>query len=764
MKRLVVLLVTALAAGFVWSAGSASAAPSALGIPCSQAGDNSYLCGNTSPRSTATTWDGMPIDVNVALPDPGTFGSGPYPLVMIFHGYGQAKIGFGEMKRYTDEGYAVFSMSDRGFYQSCGQPDSVTADPVGCAGQYVRLMDARYEVRDAQYFAGRLADEGLVQPTKIAATGNSYGGGMSMALAALNDRTMMPDGLLVPWTSPDGKAMALAAAAPFAPWTDLAYALAPNGRTLDYLRDNRYDPDHVGVLKQSITNGLFMAGNAVGRYAPAGELPSADLEGWLNLINQGEPYQNKPEVADMIGELTNFHSSYYLDHSRAPAPTLIGAGFTDDIFPVDEAVRFYHRTRAEHSGTPIALMVADFGHQRAQNKGPELAAWSDLQLRWINWYLAHKAPKPNNEVTAWTETCPASAPSGGPYRAGDWASLAAGEITVQGGKAEQVIKPWGGSRDVANAFGVLGPGACAAPDGAREPGTANYESAPAPAAGFTVLGSPTVITDLGVTGSGSEIAARLVDVAPDGTKQLVARQLYRADRDGYQVFQLHPGAWTFAAGHVARLELLPKDGPSSAAGGTLSNYGRPSDQQQAITVRDLVLRLPVTEPAGSLRGLVKAVSPRVLPDDRGPVALARGYLGSIPMKGWTASRKTILRAVGPARAKGRTVRIHVSCITSAPKCDRSRITIRARVKGRNVTVATRGGISVAPGTSRSIALPLSGRARNLMRERRVTKRRNGRRVKIRVQGVRKLRIRVEISSGASRSTTATVLKRTGPVR
>ena len=51
-------------------------------------------------------------------------------------------------------------MTTRGFGQSCGIAASRTADPAGCAAGHVRLMDTRYEVRDAQELAGLLADEG----------------------------------------------------------------------------------------------------------------------------------------------------------------------------------------------------------------------------------------------------------------------------------------------------------------------------------------------------------------------------------------------------------------------------------------------------------------------------------------------------------------------------------------------------------------------------------------------------------------------------
>src|SRR4029077_8465241 len=53
-----------------------------------------------------------------------------------------------------------------------------------------------------------------------------------------------------------------------------------------------------------------------------------------------------------------------------------------------------------------------------------------------------------------------------------------------------------------------------------------------------------------------------------------------------QVFQLHPNAYRFAEGHVAKLELLPHDYP----------YGLPSNGQASITVSAVELRLPVRDP------------------------------------------------------------------------------------------------------------------------------------------------------------------------
>ena len=168
--------------------------------------DSTNLTGGTASVSTTTpgetptttaTFDGVPIDVNVAFP---AAGDGPFPLLIWGHGYGGSKIGFGSMKQYTDRGYAVFSMTDRGFHESCGTPGAKARDGgTICEDEgYVRLMDTRYEVRDAQHFAGLLNNEGVVDGQKVGALGGSYGGGLSMALAALRDRVMLPDGKLVP--------------------------------------------------------------------------------------------------------------------------------------------------------------------------------------------------------------------------------------------------------------------------------------------------------------------------------------------------------------------------------------------------------------------------------------------------------------------------------------------------------------------------------------------------------------------------------------
>ena len=111
------------------------------------------------------------------------------------------------------------------------------------------------------------------------------------------------------------------------------------------------------------------------------------------------------------------------------------------------------------------------------------------------------------------------------------------------------------------------------------------------------MGSPTAVAKLSSSGEFPQIAARLWDVAPDGTQTLVTRAVYRPTDARRQVFQLHPNGWHFAAGHVPKLELLGQDAP----------YARPSSGSGfTVDVSRLRLELPVQERPG---GAIRAYSP-----------------------------------------------------------------------------------------------------------------------------------------------------------
>ena len=668
-------------------------------VSCSVESGGVRFCGGT--LTTSDTFDGVPIDVNVGFPpEPATGPDNNYPLVMMFHGYGGSKIGLNAMRRWLNQGYATFSMTARGFHGSCGNDASKTADPAGCAAGYIRLMDTRYEVRDAQEFAGRLVDEGLVNPQQIGATGGSYGGGMSMALGALNNRKMLPDGTLAPWTSPNGTPLRIAAAAPEIPWTDLAYSLMPNGSTLDYLAHSPYS-GRIGI-KKSFMDGLYASGSGNGDYAPPGTNPDADITTWYQRINAGEPYDGDPLLTDVIDELTTHHSSYYIDNSTPPSPMLISNGWTDDLFPVDEAVRYYNRTRTDHPDADISLYFLDFGHPRGQNKAADTARLREAEDAWFDHYLRGNGGQPFQGVRALTQTCPNTAPSAGPYTARNWAGIQPGEVRIRQ-NAEQTVAPTlgGNASNIGVTFDpIFGQGACAQTAGDDLPGAATYRRT-VPSGGFTMIGSPTVVADITLPGANSQLAARLLDVAPDGQQRLVARGHWRPEVSSTpvrQVFQLHPNGWEFPQGHTIKLELLPADSPA----------GRPSDGQQAVTVENLQLRLPAIQRPGARNGFVKAPAAKVVPEGR---QLARDF----------AERRTASLRLAPGKrlnAEGGDVSVRLRCPAYFEACHRGRVRIvwnPKNGKGEGMLIA-RGpaGGTLTGGETRTRDLNLTRRGRKLL--------------------------------------------------
>ena len=70
------------------------------------------------------SWDGTPIDVAVGLPARQPASDNDYPVVGIYHGWGGSKItpSSTTAQRWLKLGYAVFSISDRGWGSSCGGP------------------------------------------------------------------------------------------------------------------------------------------------------------------------------------------------------------------------------------------------------------------------------------------------------------------------------------------------------------------------------------------------------------------------------------------------------------------------------------------------------------------------------------------------------------------------------------------------------------------------------------------------------------------
>jgi fermentation-respiration switch protein FrsA (DUF1100 family) len=558
-----------------------------FGHPCTVQ-NGVRFCPTTTLAQRVPSFDGVPLDVDVTLPPTG---NGPFPTIVMLHGWGNDKTSFESSSPdgdgnetyhynnvyYAQHGYAVVNYTARGWGNSCGTPSSRTPD---CAKGWIHLADQRYEARDTQYLLGLLVDQKISSRHALGVTGISYGGGQSIELAYLRNRIRLPDGSFAPWTSPSGKPLAITAAYPRWPWSDLVDALLPNGR----FRDTQVAPlgqslNPIGVEIQSYVSGLYALGQKSGYIAPPGADPQADLTTWYGLINAGEPYGAQAEA--IAAQIYAFHQGYGLPGT--PAPMLLQSGWTDDLFPPEQSLRVYNAVRA--SGGYAALQFGDLGHSRGSNKTNTDQAFNDQAASFFNAELRGSGTAPaSGQVTAYTQTCPQSAPGGGPYTAPSWSALHPGTQTF-GSAAAQTITSAGGDPTVAAQFDPIAgtSDACKTVTAETEPDTANYTmSSP----GFTLMGLPTVSATVNVTGVFGELVGRLWDVLPDGTQRLISRGVYRLtdNESGTVTFQLHGNGYQFAAGDTVKLQLLGRDAP----------YYRASNGTFTIQLSNVTVTLPTT--------------------------------------------------------------------------------------------------------------------------------------------------------------------------
>ncbi len=604
MKRHGHLLgVLAAFAAAVVSPPSTAAAAEPLGLVCAEHEELRECSG------LVDSWDGIPLDTTVVLP-PGL--AKDLPLVTLVHGFGNSKYEYldpaseaytGNAYTWARRGYAVLTHTARGLWGSCGTPEARLASPLACLDGYLHLADVRYEVRDTQELIARLVDEGLADANRLGVTGDSYGGGQSLMMAALRDRIMLPDGSYAPWRSPEGTRISLAGAAPVIPWTDLVSAAAPNGSVSSTRRTSRKRATTpVGVEKLSVVNAIFLAaefavgpgqpigepfipGRPMGFIAPLGTVPEADVAGWVARTDLGEPYDDA-QAQSIVKLLADYHSPYYLRANRAPPPLFLAAGMTDDLFPADETLRFANRTRRKFPNLPLSVMLGDFGHQRAANKPAERERLVAAIDEWFARYVKGNGAKPDEGVEATAQRCPRSGPEGRTFRGRSFASLANRKRTRRFTEPATVTSTSGDPQVALALDPVAGMGdGCVTTQRSEAAGTARYELKAAGRRAITMIGAPRLRGRLGLGGATPgipQLIGRLWDVAPDGAQQLVARGLYRP-AEGPNRWELHPNGWRFKRDHAAELELLGQEAP----------YARPSNGAFEVDVERLRITLPL---------------------------------------------------------------------------------------------------------------------------------------------------------------------------
>jgi fermentation-respiration switch protein FrsA (DUF1100 family) len=580
-----------------------AAPPAPFGHACTTRPDGTRFCPTTDAGAGRTvdgvpSFDGVPLDVDVTLP-PASDGNGPFPTIVMLHGWGSDKTDFESTTPggdgsityhynndyYAQQGYAVVNYTARGFGHSCGGGPTATAtytpgDP--CANGYIRLADTRYEARDTQYLLGLLVDEGITKPGAIGVTGISYGGGQSLELAYLRDRIRLPDGSFAPWTSPNGTPLSITAAWARWPWSDLVDALLPNGRFLDtQVAPPQQSLNPIGIDLQSYVSGLYSLGQSTGYYcgtSPATtpcQNADANLPLDFSLINAGEPYTSQDQA--ILAEIYADHQAYGL--SGTPSPMLIENGWTDDLFPPEQAIRVYNQVG---SSAPVSLQFGDLGHSRGSNKTTVNQAFNGQGSNFFGAYLqgSGQPPAPGS-VTAYTQTCPATAPDGGPYTAASYSTLSTGTVKF-GSSAAQTVTATGDPTASSQFDPIANSDACKTISAETAPGTAVYTTQ---SHGFTMLGLPTVTATVATSGDYGELDSQLFDVSPSGTERLISRGAYRLtnNQSGQITFQLHGNGYQFPRGDQVKLVLLGSDAP----------YLRKSnDQTFTVRVSKVTVSLP----------------------------------------------------------------------------------------------------------------------------------------------------------------------------
>lgn len=537
----------------VFAAAPASAAPAPFGHACAPQ-DGVRFCPTADLASRVPSWDGTPLDVDVTLPAEG---DGPFPTLVLHHGLGGTKTSFEGLGSgdplynnvaLAQRGFAVVTPTARGFGNSCGKPESRTA---GCETGFTRLMDIRYEVRDIQHLLGLLVDDGTAKADALGATGVSYGGGMSMMLAFLRNRVKNPNGSETGWTSPKGTRLQLAAAWPRWGWTNGAAIFTRNGRdTTSSLP--------FGLVTKAYADAIFAVGG-LGYVAPPGGDVSADVTSWKTALDSGRITAQSRAILD----------NAYRNHGVTllqgePVPLMIQQGWTDALFPAPQAIGPYTWLRKMNPGAPISLQLGDLGHAPGANHPNDVAAMDRQGIAFLESHLLGKGTKPApGSVTAYTMTCPKSAPSGGgPFTAAQYSTLAARKLRITT-KATFRITSKGASQALADELApVTGKGADLCTKHRNDPTSKAKLSVKSP--GMTLIGQPVLTGRAVARGGYASIIARLWDYDPTTrTQRLITRGAYRLDQGSHRfTFPLDGNGWKFAKGHLIVLEMLGRDSPT----------------------------------------------------------------------------------------------------------------------------------------------------------------------------------------------------------
>ncbi|MBE7189292.1 alpha/beta fold hydrolase, partial [Jatrophihabitans endophyticus] len=293
--------------------------------------------GGVTTRSqfvTGTPEAGRKVELDTTLYLPS---STPAPAILLTQGFGGDKAGLDSEARYfAGHGYVVLAYSARGF---------------GASGGLIHFASPHYEIHDAHLLVSWLARQPQVRRVdgkpQIAAAGSSYGGGISLLLAAADHRV---DAVAADIT-----------------WNDLEHAFFPNAAGTR---------DGPGVFKKLWVGELF--GNGFGSQeqsalaalrsgsSSAADPPSSGSTGSVSCgrfaADVCAAYQASAETGRPTPALQRIMAAASPASvlSKIDAPTLLTQGEQDSLFPLSEADA-NARGIAAH-GTPVRVEWRPGGH------------------------------------------------------------------------------------------------------------------------------------------------------------------------------------------------------------------------------------------------------------------------------------------------------------------------------------------------------------------------------------------------------------------
>src|SRR4051812_45905877 len=435
------------------------------------------ICSGSVP-----SFDGAKLDVDLTRPR----GGGRHPLIVMLHGFGNNKH---EWESLTDEGdgadkhrwnnrwfarhgYYVLTYTARGFRDdgptAAYQPPT-PADPTGSVSApngTIHVKSRDWEIRDTQWLAALTAATYLdLDPERVAVTGGSYGGGESWLQAS------RPTWDFPHRTDPSLPVLELQVAVPKYPWTDLAYALAPNGHGGGPAGTDPYESSQarpaddtggsvatganpIGVPKSSYITALSALGASRGVFAtgtdvPPGENGEESIPAWqARIAGVGDPYlDDDPTLVQARRGLTELRSAYYQDDGwaaqRAAREVAVFSiqGWTDDLFEAVESFRMFKALKRIDPLWPVEVAVADVGHSRAQNPP---ATWQRLNPRAFAFLQDQIRGSHRQSTTVTSESTVCGDGSAQEVQASTPEALGPGTLTVTyGGGAHALANPLG---------------------------------------------------------------------------------------------------------------------------------------------------------------------------------------------------------------------------------------------------------------------------------------------------------------------------------